>query len=199
MVEATPYMPTVATKAALASGAGGTKSVVDDVTVSGSGIGIGNGAPTSAALAWKLVGPVPAVANSATVDWTGAPVLDSGTITVTGDGIRHHVHAADRPGLLPYTEDLAATTAGSAATQGPGTAAETVSCLAPPTVTTGQHHAPDLPRSARPPTRHRLGTFGYGGSVAWALVGPVPPSRARAPAWTGPGQSPWAGIDQLHR
>ncbi len=44
------------------SAANGTQGIVDNVTVSGSGIGVG-GAPNSV-LTWKLYGPVSAIGGS---------------------------------------------------------------------------------------------------------------------------------------
>ena len=190
VVEATPYTPTLTTTAAVASGAGGTKTVVDHVGVSGSGIGIGNGAPASDTMTWQLLGPVPAVADACTaVDWTGAPVLDQGTLTVTGDG---SYVTGTTPltslGCYSYTEALPATTAGFGASVAPGVVAETVLLLPPPTVVTSANATvPAFPRTTSTDMITVSGTFGHAGSVAWSLVGPVAPvgGSCAGLTWTG--------------
>ena len=150
VVQATPYQTSLATTDVVTSGTGGTKSVVDQVTVSNSGLSVGNGAPTSQALTWNLYGPVPVDANNTctNADWTGAPLLDSSAsyapLDVTADGTYTTPSTAlTQVGCYSYTEDLPATTAGIEATQAIGASTETVLLLP----------RPPPPRRPTPPTR----------------------------------------------
>jgi hypothetical protein len=188
-----PHQPTLATTAAMSSGAGGTKSVVDKITVASSGIGsaYGTGAPASAALTWSLLGPVAPVSGScATVDWTaaGVPVKDTGTITVTGDG----PYTTTPPTALTaincysYTEDLAATTDSLAATSLAGIPAETVQLFDPPVVATTTSATLVFPNTSLSDSVALTQASGQAGSLAWTLVGPVAPVNGSCAAvtWT---------------
>lgn len=71
--------PTLSTEVSKAKVVQGT-AVSDTITLAGTKGATGD-------LDWKLVGPKPAVAGScATVDWTGAATVDSGTLAFQGDG-----------------------------------------------------------------------------------------------------------------
>ncbi len=188
-----PHQPTLTTGAAMSSGAGGTKSVVDTITVADSGIGsaYGTGAPASAALTWSLLGPVTPVSGScATVDWTaaGVPVKDTGTITVTGDAAYRSTPptALTVVGCYSYTGSLAATTDSLVATSAAGIPAETVQLFDPPVVATTTSATLVFPNTSLSDSVVLTQASGQAGTLAWSLVGPVAPVNGSCAAvtWT---------------
>jgi hypothetical protein len=185
-----PHQPVITTTAVLTTTTTGTQSMVDDIAVNGSGIATSGAAPSSAVLTWSLVGPVAPVSSSCTgLNWTGAPVVDSATITVTGDGA--YATASDAltaTGCFSYTESLAATVDSLAATSAPGVATETALMLPPPTVITASSDTLVYPYSQVSDTVSVTGTTGRSGVVAWTLVGPVAPAAdgtCNGIVWTG--------------
>ncbi len=172
-----PYQPLLATTAALTTGSNGTTSIADTVAVTAAGVGT-TGLDPSAALTWNLLGPVPPSAGScAAVDWTGAPILDSGTLTVTGDGpLTTPASPLTAIGCYSYTASLPAGTDRLAATSAAGIPAETAILLDPPTVVTATSSALLHPHASVTDSVTLSGTDGLAGTVAWALVGPVAPA-----------------------
>ena len=187
VVQVVPYQPELATTAVMASGAGGTKSVVDDVTLAGSGLGSAPGAPTSAVLSWALFGPVAPVNGSCTsVTWPSNPPVapSAGTITVTGDGsyVTPSV-ALTAVGCYSFAESLPATNdAGNTSPNNfsdpvlslPGVAGETVLLVDPPVVGTTTSASSVYPNTHVSDSVVLNGSSSQPGGVAWSLIGPVP-------------------------
>jgi len=124
------------THAVVTTAANGTQSVVDDVTVTGSGLGTPGNPVTSTTLTWTLFGPAAAVDGScASVDWAAQSVRATGTITVTADGTyTTPATALSVAGCYTFDEELAATANALATSTSPGVAVETV-YVAPPAAT----------------------------------------------------------------
>jgi hypothetical protein len=80
----------------------------DEVTVTGTG-----GQP--GAVSWSLVGPVTPIAGSCTaVNWTGAPVLGTGTTATSGDGtVTTGPVTPTAAGCYSWTDSLSSTTVGA--------------------------------------------------------------------------------------
>jgi MYXO-CTERM domain-containing protein len=170
-----PHQPVLTTAAVLTAGTGGTQSVTDTVDVNNSGIATSGGSPSSAPLTWTLSGPVAPVANvCAAVSWTGSPTVDTGVITVTGDGA--YVTPSDAltaTGCYSYTETLAATADSLLSTSTLGGPTETILLLAPPTMVTAAAETGVFPYTSVTDTVTVTGTTGQPGVVMWSLVGPV--------------------------
>ena len=176
IVQANPYTPSLSTTADLTFSLVSGNSAHDSVTVSGSGIGTGNGAPSSATLTWQLYGPAaPVTAGTCSgVDWSSASELDSGSASVTGDGTYTLTATAlTITGCYSYTDQLPETSAGNSASTPAGTASETFILLPPPTLTTTAQQAEPYPRTAVSDRVTLSGTYGYSGTIAWSLYGPV--------------------------
>jgi hypothetical protein len=122
VILAQPFDPVLTTAATLTDG-----RYFDTITVSGSGIGVAPGAPTSAVLTWTLLGPAaPSGGNCAGVAWAGQPILATGTITVTGDGTYTTPSTSlDGPGCYTFYEQLSGTAQGASASTQPGVVVET--------------------------------------------------------------------------
>jgi hypothetical protein len=177
LVQALPYATTLATTATPVYN-GTNNASTDAITVSNSGIGIGNGAPTSATLTWDLYGPAtPVTAGScAGITWSTLSPLDSGAITVTGDG--HYTTtstdlATDGVGCYTYTDSLPQTTSGNAVSTAQGATTETFILVNAPSATTSANQAEPNPRTSVTDAVTITGTYGNSGTVSWQLVGPV--------------------------
>jgi hypothetical protein len=176
LVQALAYNPSLTTTATPAL-SGTTNYSTDSIVVSNSGIGIGNGAPSSTTLSWALYGPAtPVTAGTCTgIDWSGYPtVLDSGTIHVDGDG-GYATSQTDlyQTGCYTYVDSLPQTLSGLATSTSPGDPPETFILLPPPTVSS---QAQQLQPHARAQVTDDVtlgATYGHQGTVAWKLVGPV--------------------------
>jgi hypothetical protein len=172
---ATPFPPSIATTAAKAVAADGTQSITDGIVIDG----IPVAALTPSPLTWTLYGPIaPASGGSCDgLDWTGAPVLDSGSIVITGNG-SYQTPAATltSPGCYSYGQVLPATPDSIEVTQAPGLPAETVHAIAPEIATTSSL-ATTQPNQIVTDSVHVTGTNGGAGTLDWSLVGPVPPSH----------------------
>jgi len=185
-----PHSPTLSTTAAVTSGSGGTKSVIDTITLGGSGIGTSGAAPQSAALGWTLSGPVAPVTNEcSSVNWVGAATVDTGTITVTGDGsYSTPSESLTTAGCYSYSESLAPTTDGTGASSASGVTSETVLLLPPPTVTTTASSTQTHPYGSLSDAVAVTGTSGQPGTLVWSMVGPVTPvsdGTCNGVSWSG--------------
>jgi hypothetical protein len=121
VVEVQAFAPTITTAASF-----GTKTLTDDVTISGSGIGPDGAA--NAALTWTLYGPAVAVGGSCSaVDWNGASVKATGTVSVTGDGT-YATPAVPlaAAGCYTFGDALAGSPLSTSTTSDPGVPAETL-------------------------------------------------------------------------
>jgi uncharacterized repeat protein (TIGR01451 family) len=184
------HQPMLTTTAAVTSGRGGTKNVVDAITLSGSGIGTSLASPQSAGLDWTLSGPVtPASGGCASVSWAGAATVATGSITVTGDG-PYSTPSSDltTTGCYSYSESLAQTTDGAGAGSADGGTNETVLLLAPPTVATTTSSTLAHPYSSLSDSVDVSGTSGQPGTLDWSMVGPVTPASdgtCNGVSWSG--------------
>lgn len=149
--------PTMVTTAALTTAPALTVS--DSVTVSGTGVGSNSGAPTSNAITWALFGPLrPNGSSCVGLTWTGAPIVDVGSLEVLGDGTLHTPAVPVlSPGCYTFEEQLAGTSVATEVISTAGQEAETVLLAAPSPV------PPDA-----------------GGSHITPATGPVTPSQTLA-------------------
>jgi hypothetical protein len=110
-------------------------AITDSVTVVGTGGNAGS-------LAWRLVGPIAPVGGScASIDWTGAATVDSGTVAMAGDAtVTTGPVVVDDAGCYSWGDALTPVTAGAFPTPtaiAPGTTNEvTRLSLRTPTITT---------------------------------------------------------------
>ncbi len=169
------------------------QTVSDRVTVSGTGGGDGT-------LAWSLVGPVAPVSDSCTsVSWSGAPVVDSGTVALSGDGtVTTGPSTVGLQGCYGWVDTLTAAAQDdfpSPATLPAGSADEVVRVeqFTPTIATTatggesadGTHTVTDKATvtgtglAANPSVPAAL--------LSWSLLGPVPPAAAGCAGvgWSG--------------
>jgi hypothetical protein len=144
-------------------------SLHDHVTVSGLGI-----AATS--VDWSLLGPVAPVGGSCTgVDWTGAPVVGSGTTAVPADGSYDTTTLpVAAVGCFTYTDDLTGTAASGAVASPAGVLAETV--LVTPLDPGVSTVVPDTSIQAGHLTHDSVTVTNLRGAApraTWNLLGPV--------------------------
>ncbi len=180
VVQADPYTTTLATTAQPSyNTSSGDNLAKDSITLQGSGLGTGNGAPTSAALSWDLFGPAtPVTAGTcAGIDWSSfSSPIASGTITATGDGT-YTTPSTNLTtwglGCYTYTDSLPETGSGTAVATSQGAPNETFILLAPPGVSTTAQQSSPYPRTSVTDDVTLSSTYGYSGTVAWDLVGPV--------------------------
>lgn len=171
---ATPFPPSITTTATKAIAVDGTQSVTDSITIDG----IPVAAPNPSPLTWTLYGPIaPASGGSCDgLDWTGAPVLDSGSIVITGNSTYETPSVTlSAPGCYSFGQDLPSTADSIEVTQAPGLPAESVHAIAP-TISTTTSSAMAKPYQSLTDTVDVTGTNGGAGTLAWSLVGPVPAS-----------------------
>jgi len=171
----TPYPPSITTTAQLQIGAGGQRSVHDRVVIDN----IPAAAPEPPSpLSWVLHGPVALTAdrNCDGVDWTAAPVVDSGEIDITGNGIYSTPEVdLSTPGCYSFSNSLPATDDSPAAFDVVGQAAETIAITDPQIVSQTESELVALDE----PTSDTVTIFGTGGGTGvleWTLVGPVAPA-----------------------
>jgi hypothetical protein len=196
-----PSTPTIVSSTSAATVPPHT-GISDSVTVAGTGDNPGS-------LAWQLVGPVAPVNGACTnADWTGAPVLDSGTAATTGDGtVTTGPVTVTAVGCYSWTDALTPTTAGAFPTP-PAIAAGadhevTQLSLFDPSITTKAAST----TSGSETTVHDVITLAGSGlratpdsptqaSLDWTLHGPVAPIQGSCAnvSWAG---APTAGHGTL--
>ncbi|MBU6329238.1 MAG: LPXTG cell wall anchor domain-containing protein [Acidobacteria bacterium] len=169
-----PYPPSIVTTAQLEIGVGGQRTVHDRVVI--------DNIPTRtpvvpSPLSWTLHGPLPLTAdrNCDGIDWTGAPIVDSGDLPITGNGLYDTPDIdLSTPGCYSFSSSLPATAESPAAVDPVGRPAETIAITDPQIVT---QTSPDRIRLGSPSTDTVTisGTGGGSGILEWALVGPVAP------------------------
>ncbi len=188
-----PWQPALATTAVPVF-ASGSNTASDTVVVSSSDLGGTNGAPASATLTATLYGPVAvpnggcsAVTNGA---WLAAASTSNTKAVVNGTNHTTPITLA-AIGCYTYTDGLAATGDTLAvATSAPGVTAETFQLVSSQMMTTSANQATTNPRGAVSDSVTITGTGGFGGTVAWSLVGPVAPlpvggcSAVTGPQWS---------------
>jgi hypothetical protein len=158
-------------------------TVHDTVTITGP-------VPAGTIYTWRLYGPIAAVAGScAGLDWSAAPLLTSGTETLTGPGVvtTDDVTLA-AVGCYSYGGTLPATTGTTTSVQDPGVPAETVLVSAnSPTVVTTASDASGLPGDVFTDSIAITGTGGASTTYQWTLNGPVAAVSGSCAAvdWTG--------------
>jgi hypothetical protein len=180
LVQANPYTTTLTTSAEPSyNTTSGDNLAKDSITLHGSGLSTGNGAPTSAPLSWDLYGPAaPVTAGTCSgIDWTSfTSPINSGTLNPTADGT-YTTPSTDLTtfgvGCYTYTDSLPETGSGTAVATSQGAASETFILLPPPGVTTTAQQANPYPRTSVTDDATLSATYGYPGTVAWHLVGPV--------------------------
>ncbi len=158
------------TTTASQNNAGPTDTVFDNFTISDLG-------SQSATYSWTLLGPVPAIGGSCTtVNWVGAPVFDSGSQIVPGDGTYQTSSTVlGNAGCYSYTGALAATATSDAVALPAGEPAETVLVSAvTPTVSTQASSNTAAAGSSVTDTVLVNGLVGPT-TYDWALLGPVAP------------------------
>jgi hypothetical protein len=169
VVQAGPFAPALTTVADRTV-TGPLQSVTDAVTVSG----LPPAAPATA-VAWTLYGPVvPTAGSCAGLVWSGAPVLATGSLPVTGNGIltTPSTDLTDA-GCYSYGETMPGTADSNPATVLPGEPTETVAATAPGLAS--QASATELhPGQSVSDQVTVADTGGAPGSLAWSLTGPVP-------------------------
>jgi hypothetical protein len=162
--------------------------VTDEITV----VGLGT---QETEYSWELLGPVPAVDGACdAVDWTGADSIDSGTLTVSGDG----VYETSPPttltevGCYTYIGTLAASDTSNTVVLAPGDPLETVLVSAnTPLVTTQASSNVALPGDL---VTDAVTVTGLGGETPlyrWELLGPVPAVDGACDAVDWTGATPW--------
>lgn len=166
------HHPALVTTASAQQAAAGD-SIHDTVTVTDPG-----SAPLP--MTWTLLGPVaaPTAGNCSGIDWSTAPTVDHGTITVNGPGdITTPATTLTATGCYTYTEATAGTAATWPATSTPGQAAETV-IVAPntPTVHTTASAQKVAIGGTLADTVVLAGTNHQPVTVNWTLLGPIAPS-----------------------
>jgi hypothetical protein len=173
----TPYPPSIVTTAQLHIGAGGQRTVHDRVVIDN----IPPGAPVvPSPLSWKLHGPVALTAerNCDAVDWTGAAIVDSGDLPITGNGIYSTPDVnLSTPGCYSFSNSLPATGDSPAAFDVVGQPAEVIAITDPQIVSQTKADLVAL----NEPTSDTVTIFGTGGGTGtldWALVGPIAPNGA---------------------
>jgi hypothetical protein len=151
--------------------------VTDRVTITGTNGGQGT-------IAWQLLGPVKIGASGcASADWTAAPVVATGTSTITGDGDMVTGPATLKgPGCYSWSDTLtAATNPGfpSPVVHQAGSAHEVISVVSttPTIATKAEVHIDGTTTSLTDSvTITGLGNDGQGpirASYSWTLVGPI--------------------------
>jgi hypothetical protein len=121
-------------------------------------------------LTWTLYGPVGAGASGtcSTATWAGAPVFDTGTVPITGDGVVLTTPTTPTAnGCYSYGDVLSSPSYTASATSAVGQAAETFAWPVTPTISTAINadgYSDDI--TIR-------GTNGFGGTLTWSLLGPV--------------------------
>lgn len=136
VVLVTLYAPTIVTHQTSTENGDGSVDIHDNVTISGSGIGLTPGSPSQGTLTWTLFGPVPSSGGSCTVSFTGATVVATGTLTVTGDGTyQTPISTISKPGCYTFDEQLAATADSAASSTLPDVSVETIDLPFTPTPT----------------------------------------------------------------
>lgn len=187
-----PATPTLATSTSDATVPPHT-GISDSVTVTGTG-----GNPGS--VAWQLVGPVAPVSGACTkVDWSGAPVVSTGTVPTSGDGtVTTGPVTLTAVGCYSWSDTLTPAAPGAFPTPPtiqPGAAHEvTLLSLLTPTITT--HAASSANGSGR--AVHDVITLSGTGlgttpdsptqaSLDWTLHGPVAPVKGSCAgvSWSG--------------
>ncbi len=171
----TPYPPSIITTAQLQIGAGGQRTVHDRVVIDN----IPRGAPVAPSpLSWKLHGPVALTAerNCDGVDWTGAAIVDSGDLPITGNGIYSTPNVdLSTPGCYSFSSSLPATADSPEAVDLVGQPAETIAITDPQIVTQTESELVAL----NEPTTDTVTIYGTGGgtgTLEWSLVGPIAPN-----------------------
>jgi uncharacterized repeat protein (TIGR01451 family) len=183
LVQANPYSTTLTTTANPSyNTTSGDNLAKDSITLHSSGLSTGNGAPTSAPLSWDLYGPAtPVTAGTCSgIGWTTFANLNSpissGTLTATADGT-FTTPSTDLTtfgtGCYSYSDSVPATGSGTPVAISPGATSETFILLPPPGVSTTAQQAEPYPRSSVTDHATLSSTYGYSGTVAWQLVGPV--------------------------
>ena len=170
----TPYPPSIITTAQLQIGAGGQRSVHDRIVIDN----IPAAAPVPPSpLTWVLHGPVALTAdrNCDRVDWSGAPIVDSGEIVITRNGIYSTPNVdLSTPGCYSFSSSLPATADSPAAIDPVGRSAETIAISDPQIIS----HTDAAIVGLDEPTSDTVTIFGTGGGfgvLMWSLVGPVAP------------------------
>ncbi|MDO7881002.1 SdrD B-like domain-containing protein [Salinibacterium soli] len=174
--------PTVATEAST-NAANPPVDVTDEITIAGLG-------DQQTDYSWSLLGPVAPVADSCSaVNWTGAAVLDSGTIEIDGDGVyTSDASTIAEVGCYTYTGTLAASGTSNTVVHAAGDPAETILVTAGTPVVTTQASV----NSANPgdTVSDAVTVSGLGAetpSYTWSLLGPVAAVADSCDAvdWTG--------------
>ena len=171
----TPYPPSITTTAQLQIGDGGQRTVYDRVVIDN----IPRGAPVvPSPLRWTLHGPLPLTAerNCDGVDWSGAPIVDSGELPITGNGVYSTPNVdLSTPGCYSFSSSLPATEDSPAAVDLVGQPAETIAITDPQILSRTESELVALGE----PTSDTVTIFGTGGgsgTLEWTLVGPIAPN-----------------------
>ena len=197
MISVSQVSPTIATQIATSVTAG-TESAKDTVTINGTTLGAGNGAPTTATVNWTLWS-TPPVAGSCTGVWTNTLTqVATGSLTFTANGsggaktTSSTVSALDT--CYSYSATLLADTSTPIGdwpqeTSPVGQGVESSQAPPAPGVTTTASSATADPRTGVSDSVAVTGAGAGGqGTVDWSLVGPVTPGSGNPCAtadWTG--------------
>lgn len=167
---ADPVTPTLTTQVSSAQIAPGGK-LSDTITIEGAG----NLAGTAK---WKLYGPVDpgAAASCDAVDWTGADLVDQGTVSFTGDGdYETDETQLDDIGCYGYEVTISSTGFSEDVTSPLGTENEValVRGTEVPTVETQVSNPRVTVGNSVTDTITLAATGGFQGTASWTLYGPV--------------------------
>ena len=147
VVLVTPFRPVLTTRANPNGG-----RVADTIVLSGSGLGAGTGAPTSAVVSWSLLGPATG-SDCSSVSWVRQPVRANGSIPVHHDGTyATPATSLSEPGCYTFEETLAPTADAAGTSSHAGLADETVSREVPPAAPTTTTRAAPTSTTAAPAT-----------------------------------------------
>lgn len=136
---------------------------------------VGNTGSGSGEIAWELHGPVTPAPDGTCdgVDWSGAPLLDSGTIAFAGDGRQTTPSSSPRrAGCYGYTATVTGEEFSGPVTSPLGSAGEVV-LVRPATITTQVSSLRIAPGGTVTDVVELSGTGGGAGLIEWSLVGPL--------------------------
>lgn len=179
---AEPRTPTIETAVSSASVTPGTP-VHDTVTIGNTGGGRGE-------IAWELHGPLPPAPDGgcAGLDWSGSPLLASGTIPVLDDGDYDTPAAAPRgAGCYGWTATIDGDDFSGPVTSPLGASGE-LFLVRPATISTAASALRIAPGGTVTDVVDLSGTGGGRGTLAWSLIGPIAPAADGTCAGLG-----WSG------
>jgi uncharacterized repeat protein (TIGR01451 family) len=153
-------------------------------------VALRNTGGASGTIDWQLVGPKPIDSDGTcdAVDWTGAAVVDSGTIAFQGNG-DYETPTSDPSGAGCYSYVVEASSPQFSGTVGhPAGEANEVVLVRPATIVTAASSLRIAPGAEITDRVELTGTGGGTGTLEWQIVGPIRPAEdgtCQDLDWTG--------------